>query len=62
MGFASRQNIDFTVPGLQNRDRQTCRASKAKKPNPFSILSARNTYATKADDAGTQQGSNMDIV
>ncbi len=62
MRFASSHNIDFTVPGLQNGNRQARGASKTKKSNPLSPLHARNPQAAKANDARTQQGRDMHVI
>jgi hypothetical protein len=62
MGFTSGRNIDVAFPGLQYGNRQTCGAPKAKKTNSFAMLNAGDTQAAKSDNAGTQQGSDMDVI
>jgi hypothetical protein len=62
MGFAPRHDTRFTIPGLPNGNRQACRAPKSKEPHSFTRLNSRNSQATKADDAGAQQGSGGYIV
>jgi hypothetical protein len=62
MGFTSGRNIDVAFPGLRYGDRQTCGAPKAKKTNSFAMLNASYTQAAKSDNAGAQQGSDMDVI
>src|ERR1700734_3869763 len=55
-------DIHFTLPGSQDGNCQMCGSAKTKQTNSFTSFYSSDSQASKADDAGTQQGGGMQIV
>ena len=62
MGLAPRGDINFALPRLQNGDGETRRTAEAIQSHPLARFNPGHTQAAKADDAGTQQGSDVHVV
>jgi len=62
IGAATGDDVDIALPGLQDRNRETGGTAKAVETHSLARLDARHTEAAKTDDAGAEQGRDVDIV
>jgi hypothetical protein len=62
MGVAASGNVNLTIPGLQNGDREMGGGAESEEADALAFLDAGDAEATEANDSSAQKRSGVEII